>query len=123
MMVIEPCSASLAGGKARLIATALRREASKYTGNYQLKVTPYFFKNESGTLSIAVTDESLRKLVSGVPVSFAGSAVTKGSGKRRAVAIRATPTGAGSIKGNLRITITTENGELLFNSAYTLTGS
>jgi hypothetical protein len=80
-MEIEPSSASLAGGKANLTTTALRREAAKYVGNYDIKVRPYFFKSEKGTLSFAVSDELLRKLAKGTVVDFAGSAVTTGSGK------------------------------------------
>jgi hypothetical protein len=121
-MAIEPSSASLAGGKARLTTTALRRQAARYVGNYQLKVVPYFFKNETGTLSIAVTDESLRKLAQGTTVSLAGNAVTSGTEETRAVRVKATPAGVGVAKGNLTITITTENGELVFATEYTLGG-
>lgn len=120
-MVLEPSAASLAGGKARLTTSALRRQAGRYIGNYQLKVFPYAFKNETGTLSIGVTDESLRKLAGGLPVSFTGTAVTTGSGKTRPVSVLATPL-AGARKGKLTISIATENGALVFAPAYTLTG-
>jgi hypothetical protein len=121
-MVVEPSSADLAGGKARLTTTALRRDGARYIGNYQLKVVPYFFKNETGTLSIAVNDSTLGKLIAGLPVSFAGSAATNGAKKRRAVTVKAIPAAAGSPKGTLIMAIATENGELLFRSAYALSG-
>ncbi len=67
-LVIGPSSASLAGGKARLTASALRRQASTYAGNYQLKVTRYVFKNETGTLLMGVSEASLQRLGKGMPV-------------------------------------------------------
>jgi hypothetical protein len=119
-MAIAPTSASLAGGNAQLTTTALRRQAARYVGNYRLKVVPYFFKNETGTLSIAVSDESLRKLAMGTPVKLAGKAMSTGSEKTRAVRVKATPAGVGVAKGSLAISITTENGELVFATEYTL---
>lgn len=119
-MVIQPSSASLAGGKARLTTTALHRKGAKYVGNYEIKVTPYFFKSESGTLSVAVTNASLSKLAAGSPVSFTGSAITSGTHERRGIMVKATPHGVGSPNGTLTIAIATENGELLFASSYAL---
>jgi hypothetical protein len=121
-MEVEPCSASLAGGKAKLTTTALRREVANYVGSYDIKVRPYFFKSEKGTLSFNVSDESLRKLAKGTAVDFAGRAVTGGTGKSRAVKVKATPAGAGLANGNLIISIATENGELVFTTAYTFSG-
>ena len=122
-MVIQPSSASLAGAKARLTATALQRKGAKYVGNYQIKVTPYFFKSESGTLSVAVSNASLSTLAAGAPVSFAGSAVTSGTNERRGITVKATPNGVGSPNGTLTVSIDTENGELLFASSYALKGN
>ena len=122
-MILEPSAASLAGGKARLTTSALRIQGGRYIGDYQLKVFPYAFKNETGSLSIGVSDESLRKLAAGLPVSFTGTAVTSGSGKTRPVTVLATPTTRGVTKGKLTISIATENGALVFAPAYTLTGS
>jgi hypothetical protein len=122
-MEIEPCSASLAGGKAKLTTTALQRGGAKYTGNYDIKVSPYFFKSEKGTLSFDVSDESMRKLATGTTVDFAGRAVTSGTGKSRAVKVKLKPAGAGLANGNLTIAIATTNGELVFKTVYTFGGS
>jgi hypothetical protein len=121
-IAIQPASASLAGGKAHLTTTGLQRTGGKYAGNYQLKVVPYFFKSESGTLSVVVPDELLRKLVDGKAVSFAGKAVTSGSKTTRAVRVKATPAAADAAKGSMTISIPTENGELVFATEYTLGG-
>jgi len=122
-LTIGPSSASLAGGKARLTTTEFRRKAGKYAGEYQLKVTPYFFKNENGTLSIIASDEAVRKLASGTAVTFGGKAVTAGSGKTRNIKAKATPAGTNAVKGSITISIPTENGELVFESDYTFRGS
>ena len=121
-IAIQPASASLAGGKAHLTTTGIQRTGGKYAGNYQLKVVPYFFKSESGTLSMVVPNELLRKLMGGKAVSFAGKAVTSGSGTTRAVKVKATPAAADAASGSMTISIPTENGELVFSTEYTLDG-
>jgi hypothetical protein len=121
-MVVEASSAALAGGKAQLTMTALRWQAGRYLGDYKLKVVPYAFKNETGTLSIDVSDDSLRKLSEGKPASFSGTAKTSGTGKTRPVTVKVTPTAPGLREGKLLISITTKNGALVFAPAYTLTG-
>lgn len=122
-IVIQPSSASLAGGHARLSTTALERKGANYIGNYQLKVTPYSFKSESGTLSVAVSDASLSKLATGLPMNFVGTAVTDATGEERAIMVKASPTGIGLQKGTITISIATKNGELRFNSSYALGGT
>jgi hypothetical protein len=122
-IVLEPSAASLRGGKARLTTTALRREAGRYNGTYQLKVFPYAFKNETGTLSIGVSDELMHKLSAGSAVSFTGTARTTRTGRTRPVTVLATPAGPGVPRGKVTISITTENGALVFAPGYTLTGN
>lgn len=113
---IEPSSASLTGGNARLTTTALSRKAGAYVGDYHLKVTPYFFKSEKGKLFINVSDESLRRLINGNSVEVTGQATTSGTAETRAISARATP--LGSDRGSLTVAILTENGKLVFNSSY-----
>jgi hypothetical protein len=88
---IDPASTSIKGGKASLIVGALRPSAGTYIGDYQLTISPYFFMSEKGTLSMIVSDESLRKLTQGIPVSVTGQATTKKSGKTKAVNAKLTP--------------------------------
>ena len=121
-LTLVPSSASLAGGKARLTTTEFRRAAGKYAGEYQLNVVPYFFKNETGSLTITASDETLRTLAAGTAVIFGGKAVTAGTGKTRSIKVKATPAGANAMKGNITISIPTENGELVFDSEYTFRG-
>ena len=121
-LTLVPSSTSLAGGKVRLTTTELQRAAGKYAGEYQLKVVPYFFKNETGSLTITASDEALRTLAAGTAVLFGGKAVTAGTGKTRSIKVKATPAGANALKGSITITIPTENGELVFESEYTFRG-
>jgi hypothetical protein len=92
-LVIDPCSTVISGGKANLRIGALSRQAQAYIGDYQFKVSPYFFKNEKGKLSIEVSDDTLNKLASGMSVDFTGQATTSGSGQTRRIDGKATPAG------------------------------
>ncbi len=115
-LVIEPSSTSLAGGKAKLITSTLVRRAETYAGNYQLKVSPFFFKSEKGTLSMTVSDQSLRRLTEGITVDFSGQAISGGNGKKRPIQARATP--SAKDRGALTFSVPTENGKLVFNTSY-----
>ena len=119
-IVIEPSSASLTGGNATLTTTALNRKAGSYVGDYQLKVTPYFFKSEKGKLSIHVSDEMLRKLINGDAVSVTGKATTSGTAETRPITVRAIP--LSSDRGSVTVAVLTENGKLVFNSSYRFLG-
>src|ERR1700688_1000626 len=61
-LFIDPSSASVALGKASLIVSPLTHRDGDYAGDSQLKVRPYFFKSEKGTLLLAASNDSLRKL-------------------------------------------------------------
>jgi len=115
-LFIEPASSSLAGGKARLVVTELNREPGTYAGDYQLKVTPYFFKSEKGKLAMSISDEALQKLRQAVPVELTGKATAKGSGKTRVINAKARPTAHD--RGAVTISVTTENGPLVFETFY-----
>ena len=67
-LFIDPSSASIALGKASLIVSPLTRRGGNYVGDYQLKVRPYSFKSEKGTLVLAASDDSVRKLQAGTAI-------------------------------------------------------
>jgi hypothetical protein len=113
---IDPSSTSIKGGKASLIVGALRRNAGTYIGDYQLTVSPYFFMSEKGTLSMIVSDESLRKLTQGIPVSVTGQATTKKSGKTRAVNAKLTP--AAKDRGSVTFSFIEDDTKLIFKTFY-----
>jgi hypothetical protein len=115
-LVLEPSSTAVPGGKANLTIGVLTRQAKTYIGEYQFKVSPYFFKNEKGTLSIDVSDETLKKLDSGLAVDFSGEATTTGSGKTRRIDGKATP--SDHQHGTVSLRFVAGKNEMLFNTSY-----
>jgi hypothetical protein len=113
---LEPSSTTVPGGKASLTIGVLTRQAETYIGDYQFKVSPFFFKNEKGKLSIRVSDETLKKLASGMAVDFTGQATTSGSGKTRRINGRATP--LDHMRGTVSLRFVAEEREMLFNTTY-----
>src|SRR4026207_77645 len=70
-LFIDPSSTSGAlRGKASLIVSPLTHRDGNYVGDYNLKVRPYFFKSEKGSLLLAASDEAVRKLQAGKPLKF-----------------------------------------------------
>jgi hypothetical protein len=84
-LFIDPRSTSVALGKASLIVSPLTHRDANYVGDYQLKVRPYFFKSEKGTLLLAASDDSVRKLQAGTAIGFTGKAVTPKDGRTHVV--------------------------------------
>jgi hypothetical protein len=115
-LVIDPSSTSVALGKASLIVSPLTHRAGNYAGDYQLKVRPYFFKSEKGTLLLAASDDSIRKLRAGTAIDFTGKAVTRKDGKIHVVLGKATPSSGD--RGSVTFSIITENGKMIFNASY-----
>jgi hypothetical protein len=62
LILCDPSSTSLVLGKASLTVSPLTHRNGNYVGDYQLKVRPYFFKNEKGTLLLVASNDSVRKL-------------------------------------------------------------
>lgn len=115
-LLVAPSSSQLAGGTAKLVVGVLSRDNSSYTGEYRIKVFPYFFKSETGKLLIRVSETSLRKMIEGDATSFAGRAITDGTGETRPVTAKVLP--AAGDHGALTFTVATENGPLVFNTSY-----
>jgi hypothetical protein len=89
---IDPSSMPVAKGKATLTMGMLQRTNGIYSGDYKIKVTPYFFKNQKGTVAIVVSDASLARMAEGKVQEVIGTATTGGKGgKRRYVDAIATP--------------------------------
>jgi hypothetical protein len=105
ILLIDPSSMPVAAGKATLTIGALERTGGVYSGNYKIKVSPYFFKSEKGKLDIVVSDESLAQINQGKVTTIKGNATTSGKGGRsRHIDATATP-------ANL-------NREMIFEPAY-----
>jgi hypothetical protein len=117
MLVLDCSVMPLTLGKATLTLGALGRTNGVYAGDYRIRVSPYFLKNEKGRLAIVVSDESLAKVNAGQVTTFAGTATTNGKGGRvRPVTATATP--ADSNGGKLKVSFMAGNQQMLFEPAY-----
>ena len=82
ILMIDPSSMPVDAGKATLTIDALRRTNGIYSGDYKIRVFPWFLKNEKGTLAIVVSDASLAEASQGKAVTISGTATTSGKGGR-----------------------------------------
>jgi hypothetical protein len=116
-LVIGPSSTSVAlRGKASLIVSPLTHRDGNYVGDYQLKVRPYFFKSEKGSLLLAASDDAVRKLQAGTAINFTGQAVTHKDGRTHIVLGRATPSSRD--RGSVTFSIVTDDARIVFNTSY-----
>jgi len=120
--MIDPSSMPIATGKATLIIGALQRVDGVYTGDYKLKVFPYFLKNEKGRLAIVVSDESLAEINRGKFAAIVGTATTSGKGGRTRH-IDATATPADINRGTLKLWFMAGNRKMIFEPAYHFAGT
>ena len=116
-LFIDPSSTSVRLGKATLIVSPLSRRDSNYIGDYQLKVRPYFFKSETGSLILAASEDFVRRLQSGRAIDFTGKALTREDGTTHVVLGRATPLSPD--RGTVTFSIVTEkNAKIIFKTSY-----
>lgn len=122
MLMIDPSSMPVGGGKATLIIGELQRVDGVYTGDYKIKVFPYFLKNETGRLAIVVSDESLAVMNLGKVVAIIGTATTNGKdGKSRHIDAKATPVDSNG--GMLKLWFMAGDRKMIFAPAYHFTGN
>ena len=115
-LFIDPSSTSVTLGKGSPIVSPLTDRNGNYEGDYQLKVRSYFFKSEKGTLLLAASDDSVRKLQAGTAIAFTGKAVTRKDGKTHVVLGKATPSSRDG--GSVTFSMITEDGKMVFNTFY-----
>ena len=117
-LFIDRSFTRVSGAKATLTIDPLVRTGESFCGDYQMKVTPFFFKSETGKLEIFVSNESLAKATNGLPVEITGTALTDGEDVKRKINARATPRGKDS--GELRVWFKVDERELVFQTTYRL---
>ena len=116
-LFIDPSSTPVHLGKATLIVSPLKRRDGNYVGDYQLKVRPYFFKSETGSLVLSASEDSVRRLQSGRAIDFTGKAVTREDGTTHVVLGKATPLSGD--QGTVIFSIVTEkNAKIIFKTSY-----
>jgi hypothetical protein len=117
VLMIGVSSMPVTSGKATLIVGPLRRVDGVYVGDYRMKVSPFFFKNERGTLAIVVSNESLDTMTRGQAVAIIGTATTNGKGgKCRHIDATATP--ADVDHGMLKLWFVAGERKMLFEPTY-----
>jgi hypothetical protein len=115
-LFVDPSSSRVKLGKADLALTALAPKGDMYVGEYRLRVVPYFFKNEQGSLALTAPKESYQRLAQGSAVEFKGVATNKKNGKRKIITGKITP--ITSDRGRVTFSVETENGQMVFNTLY-----
>ncbi len=107
-------------GAVTLTMPPFTRESDVFSSTYTAKVFPLFFYNESGRISITLTDDDLRQLAAGQRVYFKGEAFSSKDEPRR-VEGHADPANETSGKIKVRVWVS-KNIELIFNTTYRFTG-
>ena len=121
VLMIDSSSMPVAAGRATLIIGALRRTNDVYSGDYRIKVFPYFMKNEKGRLAIVISDASLAEAGQGKVVTITGTATTSGkNGRTRPITAIATPVNRDH--GTLKLWFTAGSRKMTFEPAYHFAG-
>jgi hypothetical protein len=121
LLLVDSSSMRIGTSKATLIIGPLRRAAGVYTGDYKLKVFPYFFKNENGRLAILVSDEILAEVSRGKAATIVGTATTSGKNcKSRPIGATATPVDIN--RGTLKLWFMAGDRKMIFAPAYHFAG-
>lgn len=115
VLEIDESFTKLPGGKATLVLGLLRRTNDVFGGEFHMKVTPYFFKNEKGTLAININDEMIAKAAKGTAVDVTGLA-TSSDGTMRDITALATP--VDEHHGSLKLWFMAKERKMVFETKY-----
>ncbi|HZJ15248.1 MAG TPA: hypothetical protein VFD27_09375 [Chthoniobacteraceae bacterium] len=115
-MLVDPSSTTVTLGKISLIVGPLTPKGNIYVGDYQIKVVPYFYKSETGTLKLNAPDGTARKFAEGNEVTFTGTATNNKGGKTKLIIGKATP--SDKDKGSVTFYVETDNGRMTFKTSY-----
>jgi hypothetical protein len=116
---VDQSSMNVAGGKATLKIGALRRTNEVFGGPFEMKVTPYFFKNDKGMLAIVIPDDTIAKASQGQKVDIKGTATSadpKGGVVVRHIEAVATP--VDPEHGRLKLWFQLEDRKMVFETKY-----
>jgi hypothetical protein len=102
-----------------LIARPMQRTAHGYESTYSVKVFPFFFFNETGSIRIDLEPGALDLLGTGEDISFSGEAINQSS-NRRLVKGRAYP--SDYLSGRIKIVVKVSSIKLIFNTTYRFVG-
>ncbi|HVZ48076.1 MAG TPA: hypothetical protein VG916_04795 [Gemmatimonadaceae bacterium] len=114
-VTIDPVSTSIYVGSVRLTTSEFRRQGDTYAATYEARVFPWFWWNESGTITIRLPQSELERLNRGERIEFTGDAANH-KRKPRHVTGRADRGDAAS--GKIKVRIGVDDTELIFNTHY-----
>lgn len=118
--VIEPANAKdIPAMRITLSAGTMNRTETGYVADYEVKVFPFFFFSEHGTVVIEITPEAMQSLESGEVISFSGEAINH-KDKHRPVDGRIYPDDG--LTGRIRLVVHVGSIELIFKTTYRLIG-
>ena len=115
-LFIEPSATKTSMAKCELTVGTLECKEQSLSGSYAIKVIPFAFKNDQGSLSLAISPENVKKLALGKAVEFTGMATSSRDGKTKAIKGQTQPKASGH--GGVSFVVSTEDGDLFFNSTY-----
>jgi hypothetical protein len=116
-VTVGPMKTSIYVGSVTLVPAPLIRQGGTLSARYEVKVSPWFFWGETGTITLTVSEADLAKLSQRETVEFTGAA-TNHKNKPRQVSGRAQPTDATT--GKIKVRISADGYTLIFNSTYQL---
>jgi hypothetical protein len=114
-ITVAPMKTSIYVGTVALTTSVFERKGSTLSATYEAKVFPWFFWDETGRITITLSDANLASMAKGETTEFAGEA-SNHKGKPRTVSGRAQP--ADAVSGKIKVRIGADGYELIFNSTY-----
>ena len=121
ILTVDASSMPVAGGKATLTIGMLRRADGVYSGDYKVRVFPYFFKNDKGRLAIIVSDESLAQINVGKITQISATATSGKDARSRTIAATVTPVDINH--GTLKLRFMVGDRKMIFEPAYHFAGN
>ncbi len=116
---IKDSKTKIPATRIRLNVAPLNRTDYGYSSTYSVKVFPFFFFSEHGSIEINLDKDCIQRIDAGETVSFDGNAVNH-RGSKRKITGEAAP--GDSESGDLQIIIRASGFDLTFNTSYLLTG-
>jgi len=86
-----------------------------YSADYEARVIPWLFWNESGTITLSPSEADIGRLIEGETIEITGNA-TNHRGKPRSVSARIQPEDADA--GTIKVRIDAGGTKLIFNGSY-----
>jgi hypothetical protein len=119
-VAVPAMKTSIYVGSVTLSTSDFVRDGETYAADYEARVFPWAFWNETGTIMIDAPEEQMKRLHEGETIELTGAA-TNHKNKPRTVSIKATP--GETPGGRIKVRIKADGVELIFNGDYTTADS